>query len=337
MHSNNSKIASFYPSQKRPSNQNLFNNNLGNSVGIFPNNNDKGLFINNHPINYHDDTISDSLELALITVNLSYIRFKSMNKEELDNYVKTTAYYNSHDSKKYLLALNILNSEIDKTKNNLIIKQQPTNQNKNNKSQNYSFENKINMNDMICVEPDEFNLNTGAMHIDNISIINQSKLQSTSFNDTHNSQNLGNSYNTNIHDSNQKFPFKQNKNLDMSTYNGNPLGTFKITNNLPMNSLRPINQLNKQNTQFTNREDNSNTSNQINENSQFNSYNSYITHNSHNPNYDYSYENSTLNRNGIIRQTSTLSNSSMFQGNNNGRKRTSNLDVSNSNNYITIS
>ena len=59
-----------------------------------------------------------------------------MNREELEIHVKTMAFNNNYESKKFLLALNILNKELDKTHNN-IIKQQITSTNKNNKLQSY--------------------------------------------------------------------------------------------------------------------------------------------------------------------------------------------------------
>lgn len=313
MFSNNTKISSFYPTNKRPNTHN--NNSFTNNKNNLSNNNINNLFINNQFLNYQNDSISSSVELALITVNLSYPRLKLMSVEELDNYVKTMAYNNSYDSKKYLLALNILTEEIEKKQNNVIKQQLPNNQNKNNKDlQN----NKINMNEVLYIEPEEFNLNTNFNSNNNDYLTNhtnQSKSNSVFFlNDTNTSEN------------NYKLFARQNKNLDMSTYSGNPLGTFKITNNEPFNSVRPINQFHKNDSKYLY--------------NQLNNDNDIIANNDNNNNFNsqFTFKNnysSNINNNNIIQQTSTLSNPQMFMTNGKNR-RTSNLDVGSSNNYVII-
>lgn len=339
MFSNNSKVASFYPTNKRPI-ANFHNHSLTNPVSAHTNNIS---FINNQAINYQDKSISDSVELALITINLSYVNFKSMNREELDNYVKNVAYNNNYESKKFLLALNILNAEIDKTHNN-IIQQTPVNNSNNNKSHFDSQENKINMNEVMCVEPDEFDLDTNMTNFDNSTCYShESHPQTISF--------INNANNKNMINSGQQFIIKQNKNLNMSTYSGNPMGTFKITNNQPVNSLRPINQSHKNDFEIVNQQDNiSNISNMtasihlskpdINLNfaslHDDTSRQNIISQHNHNSQYKHNSQyGQTPNVNNIIQQTSTLSNPLMFQGNG-GRKRTSNMDVGNSNNYLII-
>jgi hypothetical protein len=319
MFSNNSKVASFYPVNKR-SNTN-FNNFITNpTANSFSTNYNNLAFGDGQCLNYQDNSISDSVELALITVNLSHNRFKSMNREELDSYIKSIAYNNSFESKKFLLALNILTAEIDKTYNN-IIKQQPVinkNKNQNNNQylkSDYDFqEKKINMNEVICIEPDEFNLNTNLHSSDNFtSYTNSSMSQGFSPN-----INPTDPYNKNI---NKNVPFKQNKNLEMSTFSGNPMGTFKITNNQPMNSLRPINPIRKNILDNTSNYDN--VSQQTNTTSQF-----YFEDNSSYGSFDTkSNFHDTIGNKNIIQQTTPLSNPLMFQGNG-GRKRTSNMDAS---------
>lgn len=336
MFSNNPKVASFYPTNKRP-NTNFYNHSLTNTLmtNSSPNNMS---FIDNQALNFQEKSISDSVELALITVNLSYTKFKSMNREELDNYVKIAAYNNSYESKKFLLALNILIAEIDKTHNNVIKQQLPLNKNINkNYNQNYNQNNnshfdfqekKINMNEVICIEPDEFNLNTHMDSSDNFSnYTNDPILQTMSFfNNSNNSTNSNNSYNSNT---GQKFSIKQNRNLDMSTFSGNPLGTFKITNSQPVNSLRPINQSHKNDLEIINQHDN--ISNNTNITTPVYLSNQNLT-SRFTPQFNYT---SSINNNNIIQQTSTLSNPMMFQGNG-GRRRTSNMDVTSSNDYVII-
>ena len=335
MFSNNPKVASFYPTNKS-SNTNFYNQlsantTMTNSFGA----NNSMLFTNNQPINYQNKSISDSVELALITVNLSYSKFKSMDKEELDNHIKVAAYNNGYESKKFLLALNILNAEIDKTQHNIIKQQSP----QNNKSYVDTQENKINMSEVICVEPDEFNLDTHMSNSDNsTNYTYESRSQPISF--------VNNINNTNTFNPNQKFIIKQNKNLDMSTYSGNPMGIFKITNSQPVNSVRPINQFHKNNFEVVTQQDNmSNTSNTSNVSNMTNMTNMTAPTHLFNSNSDFSSQHnytSAMNNNqssninnNIIRQTSTLSNPLMFQGNG-GRKRTSNMDISSSNNFVTI-
>lgn len=328
MFSNNPKVASFYPTNKRP-NTNFYNHSLTNTLMTNSStNNDNLSFTNNQPLNFQNKSISDSVELALITVNLSYTKFKSMSREELDNYVKIAAYNNSYESKKFLLALNILIAEIDKTHNNVIKQQLPLNQNKNqnyNQNNNSYFdyqEKKINMNDVICVEPDEFNLNTHMNSCDNSTNYTHEPIsQSMSF--------LNNTNNYNDSSTSQKFSIKQNRNLDMSTFSGNPLGTFKITNSQPVNSLRPINQSHKKDLEIVNQLDN--MSNKTNISTPVYSSDQNLTFRSA-PQFNYT---SSMNSNSIIQQTSTLSNPMMFQGNG-GRRRTSNMDVSSSNDYVII-
>jgi hypothetical protein len=306
MFTNNSKIASFYPTSKRPNNSNYFNQFSNTSLTSPSTTNNNLTFLNNgEAIIFQDKTISPSIELALITVNLSNGRFKSMSREELDSYVKTVAYNNSHDSRKYLLALNILNAEIDKNQNHIIIQQSSLNKNTIEKSHLETMNtNRIHMNENICIEPDEFKLNT-------FSNSNKSDFTCMSSN-----------YNSNL---NSKFASNQHKNMDMSTYNGNPMGLFKITNNNPGNSVRPINQIIKQD--FDNTSCLTNINHQDNTSSVNNIYNQSqnLTQ----------YPKQAINNNNIIQQSTIMTNPNNFQTNS-GRRRTSNLDVGNSDNYVII-
>jgi hypothetical protein len=325
MFTNNTKIASFYPTSKRPNNSNYFNQLSNTSLTTTSNKNNNLTFLNNgEAINFQDKTISPSIELALITINLSNGRFKSMSREELDNYVKTMAYNNSYDSRKYLLAFNILNAEIDKIHNHIIIQQPSLNKNTIEKSklEKNMSNNRINMNEMICIEPDEFKLNT-------FSNGEKSDYTSMTSNSNYylNSQSVPMKSNHSIINQNfdSKLASKQNKNMDMSTYNGNPMGLFRITNNNPGNSVRPINPIIKQD--FDNTSCLTNINHQDNTSSVNNIYNQSqnLTQ----------YSKQAINHNNIIQQSSIITNGNNFQTNG-GRRRTSNLDVGNSNNYVII-
>jgi len=303
MFSNNTKISSFYPTIPN----NFFTKtNTTNTTNTT--NNDLSS-IRNMPLNFQDKTISDSVELALITINLSLAKFKSMNKDEVENYVKNIIYNNSFESKKYMLALNILINETDRTFNNIIKQQLPNKNNNQSNLFNFNFqENKINLNDAICIEPDEFNLNT-----DNTTKIdyNTTKLDNNTF------------FNDNTNNSNQTFFIKSNKNLEMSTFNGNPMGTFKITNSLPANSLRPINQTKKLFNQTDNTTNYSNTTKPI-----------YLSDPNLPKKSSHQLTTNIKSNNNVILQTSHLANQNSFS--NNGKKRSSNMDISKSNDYIVI-
>jgi hypothetical protein len=321
MFSNNPKIASFYPTSKRPNNSNYFNQFSNPSLTTPTNTNNNISFLSkDEPINFQDKSISPSVELALITVNLSSGRFKTMSREELDNYVKTAAYNNSYDSRKYLLALNILNSEIDKNYNHIIKQQLQPNKIEKSHFEKAKNENRINMNDMICIESDEFKLNTFITDefADSSSMCPNFISQSASMT----SNNMGNMYSTSNNNSNSNSKFiKQNRNLDMSTYSGNPMGSFRITNNNPGNSFRPINQIHKSEIDITSNQDNMSTMSTMSNMS--NVYNNT------------NLTNKQINQNNIIQQSSMLSNPLNFQING-GRRRTSNLDVGSSDNYVII-
>lgn len=291
----NNKVSSFYPSAKKP-----LNNFVNPNLRIIGNQNliNKGHSINNNHTN-------DSVELALITVNLSLPRFKSMNRGELDNYVKTMAYNNSFDSKKYMLSLNILLNEHDRLQQDNITKQIIHMEETKPKS---AMEQKVNLNNydarqMAYIEPDEFKLNTQPQQIqpqNPFSIINIIKNDDSS-NVTNN------------------FSIKQNKNLEMSTYSGNPFGIVKITNSQPGNSLRPLNSVSRNN-------DNS-TKYSIVDNMTDMSYNDNLTNRT-------TMVNKT-NQNSVVKQTSFTQNPSTVMANG-GKKRSSNLDVGTSNNYVII-
>lgn len=337
MFTNNSKIASFYPTSKRPNNSNYFNQFSNTSLTNPSTTNNNLTFLNNgEPINFQDKTISPSIELALITINLSNGRFKSMSREELDNYVKMTAYNNSNDSRKYLLALNILNTEIENNQNHIIIQQPSLKKNTIDKShlEKTMSNNRINMNNMnnmICIEPDEFKLNI---------ISNSDKSDCTSNSNYYlNSQSVPMTTDNSIFNQNfnSKLASKQNKNMDMSTYNGNPMGLFRITNNNPGNSVRPINPIIKQDfdnesclTNANHRDNTCNTSNTSNI-----SYASSVN-NIYNQSQNLTqYSKQAINHNNIIQQSTIMTNPNNFQTNG-GRRRTSNLDFGNSDNYVII-
>jgi len=249
------------------------------------------------PINYQNQSITSSVELALITVNLSWVKFKSMTRHELEVYVKAFAYNNSFESKKYLLALDILFTEMDKTHNNIIKQILPINKSQPEKSYlEKAMGNKINLSETICIESDDFNLLTKP----------NNNFQTNGFL-TQANNNL--SVTNNGHNSFDTY----SKNLDMSTYTGNPFNMTKITN-----SLKTVNQ----------------PKNNFTENYSDNSVPQTIMHNGQ----QYQLQNNTnqvSQPNNIIQQTSLLSSQTNVQFNG-GRRRTSNMDVGNSNNYVTI-
>lgn len=291
MYSNNTKVASFYPAVKKPLN-NFINPNLKTTN---QNNFNKG-----SPINNTGNNISESVELALITVNLSYTRFKSMNRDELDNYVKTMAYNNNFDSKKYILSLSILLTEMDKIQQNNIVKQIIHTDEPKKTFEQKIIVNNYDVSQMAFIEPDEFKLNNS---------INQTPptiASNTPFTI------MNNRNSDNMTSQTQQFSIKQNKNLEMSTYNGNPYGIVKITNSHPGNSVRPLNHVSKTNNM---------------------SMNSFIDNTN-----DMSYTDNmtTTRQNGIIKQTSFTQNPSTLLANG-AKKRSSNLDVGTSNNYVIIS
>lgn len=299
MFSNNSKVASFYPTIKRTNhfnnnqNANFINQNLSNKFNNFNNN----------------DTTSDSVELALITVNLNYARFKSMSIPELDSYVKTLAFNNSFDNKKYLLALNILLNEAQKIQQNIVIKQDVKQNNQKTFFEKKTSDNSIDFNNVAVIEPDEFNLDIN-------SEINKPTPQSNFF--------IKQDFTNQTNVSQPKFAFKQNRNLDLSTFHGNPFGVTKITNNNPVSSVRPINRTNDNITNF-------NTTINNNDNS---SYYETAT-NFASDDFSDNFSQRTLTTSNIIKQGSFIQNpSSVFASG--GKRRTSNLDVGSSNNYLTF-
>lgn len=301
MFSNNSKVASFYPTIKKTNhfnnnqNANFINQNLANGFNNFNNN----------------ETTSDSVELALITVNLNYARFKSMSIPELDNYVKTLAFNNSFDNKKYLLALNILLNEAQKIQHSLIIKQNIP-QNEKSKIES-KINNSIDFNNVAVIEPDEFNLDIN-------SEINKPVPKSNFFI----KQDIINQ--TNV--SQPKFTIKQNRNLDLSTFHGNPFGITKITNNNPVSSVRPINRTNDNITNF-------NTTINNNDNSSYYETATNFASDDISDNFSNNFSQRTFTTNNIIKQGSFIQNpSTVFAGG--GKRRSSNLDVGSSNNYLTF-
>jgi hypothetical protein len=302
MYSNNTKVASFYPSSKKP-----LNNFLNSNLKTIDNQNiiNKGYSINNN-----NNQISDSFELALITVNLSLPRFKSMNREEIDNYIKTMAYNNSFDSKKYMLSLNILLNEHDKLQQEHFTKQVihiEETKPKSTSEQRVSMYN-YDARQMAYIEPDEFKLN-----------MSQSQSQSQSkpiqiydpFSTTNNIKN-DDSSNVSI-----PFSIKQNKNLEMTTYNGNPHGVVKIINSHAGNSLRPLNSMTRSN-----------------DNSTIKSSTVYNTTDMSDISYNDNFTNRS-NQNNVVKQTSFMQNPTSVMANG-GKRRTSNLDVGTSNNYVII-
>jgi hypothetical protein len=301
MFSNNPKVASFYPTAKKTNhfnnyqNANFINQNLGNQ-----NLNNEFNSINNN------NSLSDSVELALITVNLNYPRFKSMNMYELETYIKNMTINNAYDNKKYFLALNILLNEAKKIQQSLVIKQ---NISQNEKSKiEPKINNSIDFNNVAVIEPDEFNL-------DIKSEINKPTPQTNFF--------IKQDFTNQTNVSQPKFAIKQNRNLDLSTFHGNPFGVTKITNNNPVSSVRPINRTNENISNF-------NTTINNNDNS---SYYETATNFASNDFSD-NFSQRSLTTSNIIKQGSLIQNPSTFASG--GKRRTSNLDVGSSNNYLTF-
>jgi hypothetical protein len=272
----NNRVASFYPSTKKMSFTSVNPTQKITNQGIFY----KGQAINEQYTN-------DSVELALITVNLSSARFRTMTSNSLEVYIKTMAYNNSFDSKKYLLALNILLNELGRIQQGNVSKNfiqmehtKPTSILEQN-----IMTDKIDFNNISYVEPDEFKLN----------------FPSNKTTTNHTEQTIYNiSNNTNVNNNqNQQLFFKNNKNLEMSSYSGNPSGIVKIINSKPGNSLRPFNQVSRDNTT------------------------------------QHSFSNSNSTHNNVINQSSFRQNTSSVIGNG-GKQRSSNLDVSTSKNYLII-
>jgi hypothetical protein len=290
MFSNNQKIASFYPTGRKNHNNNYKFTQQTTSQNFVN-------FINDNKNVGSNEYISESVELALITVNLSYARFKTMNMDELDNYVKTSSFDNSFNNRKYLLALNILLREKQRVQQTEIIKQEPL---KNQKEKNVLNNNFNNFSQSLVYEPDEFKLDFNVFETDNKKIFN--------INNNHQSVET------------PKFSIKQNKNLDLSTFNGNPHGIVKITNNNPANSVRPFHKLNETtaNSDLTS----------IAENTEYTQYNEAT-------NYDNYSQYQSQNTNSIIKQGSFIQNPATVFANG-GRRRSSNLDVGSSNNFISF-
>jgi hypothetical protein len=158
------------------------------------------------------------------------------------------------------------------------------------------------MNEIICIEPDEFNLN-----------INNNSCNSTS----DNSFQLKQTHNIFDNSNTERSNFTENKNrqnLHLSTYSGNPYGISKITYSEPFNSIKPLNQNNNRNNYINNQDNNTNTNN----------FNKFGNNNIIQQTSKLSNQNLFQN-NGGRRRTNNLDISS-----------SNNLDIGSSNNYITI-
>lgn len=210
--------------------------------------------------------MNDSLELALITCNISIQRFKVMTRNDLENYVKNLAYHSAFDSKKYLLSLNILLNEYDKYQANNIVNQVQMNKKQENIEKNI-YHQKID-NTTLFIEPDEFKLSNNIKQ--------------------NNTNDFTIKQNSNIKENN----IKQNKNLECSSYSGSPFGSIKTLNNNTSISFKPKNEFVKE-----------------------------------------------LKFNENIKQSNNIINQSSFvqtSFNLNNKKRNSNLDIGNSNNYVFV-
>lgn len=291
------------------------------------------LFTDNgkEPINYQNQSISSAVELALITVNLSWVKFKSMNKYELEVYVKTAAYNNSYESKKYLLALDILNTEMDKTHNNVIKQSLPLNKPQPEKSflEKAMGNNRININETICIESDDFNLLTKPINNFSSGFLTQNNLSSGIQNDNQ-TQYSTNTQNSNF---NPSLGITHNKNLDMATYSGNPFGTTKIINGYVGNSVKPKNYENK-NVQIQQIQQTQQTQQTPPQSIMHNGRQYYLDNQSMQSMGNMQVV-PNMQNNNIIQQTSFISSQSNAQFNG-GRRRTSNMDVGSSNNYVVI-
>lgn len=277
MFPNNTKTTSFYPI-KKSNHINFQNLNFNNTNYNFQN------IINND----NEYVINDSVELALITLNLTYKQFKIMNYDDLDNYTKVVAGNHSFDNKKFYLAFNILANELYNLQQKQIIKQEVSREQthiKNNPFINYNQ-------NALVIEPDEFKLNLCSLT--NTKPINKNIAQ-TQVHTQDNTQ--------------QQFNLQPKRNLDLSTYSGNPFGMPKITNNNYGNSIKPIYRLN---------EPKNNLSNDKTSIATFNDNKSYTDYNTM----------KTQTNNSIVRQSSFIQNPNIFA--NGGKRRSSNLDVSSS-------
>jgi hypothetical protein len=275
MFPNNIKTTSFYPS-KKVNHSNFQNLSLNNTSYNFQN------IINNG----NDYVIIDSVELALITLNLTYKQFKIMNYDDLDNYTKTIAGNHSFDNKKFYLAFNILANELYNLQQKQIIKQEVSKEQTHIKTNPFTNFNQ----NVIVVEPDEFKLNLCSLS--NTKQMNKNIMQNQPITQVHNQT-----------QEQSKFTIQQKKNLDLSTYSGNPFGITKITNNNYGNSIKPIHRSNDK-TSVVSFNDKSYTDFNTNK-TQFNN-----------------------NSNNIVKQSSFIQNPNIFA--NGGKRRSSNLDVSSS-------
>jgi hypothetical protein len=345
MYSNNQKISSFYPnSKKNPNSQwtkNIPQTNPIPNINPNPTNNsgsNSGSNLgSNSIINFSEKNISDSVQLALITVNLTWQRFKSMELYEMENYVKTLAYNNSFESKKYLLALNILSQELSQIKNqitNFLLTQSKTPSKDNNTYNTYNTfnserSNKINMNEILCIQPDEFNLDINTYN-------KSSRFSQMTFDD--------NSHLTHL-DTCEKFNngskynnFKKtipNRNPDMN-FSGNPFDSVKITNSNKnfINVVSDNNSLSSFTSVISNNQNHSNLNNHDLHTNFYTWDNSSRITNNHMENMSQLSQTNHKNdliSNSIIRQTNPIAKSNIF---NVGNKRLSNLNVGNSNNYV---
>lgn len=248
----------------------MFSNNLS----LFLNKKNTNNQIKREPMMPVELIMNDSLELALITCNISTQRFKVMTRNDLENYVKNLAYHSGFDNKKYLLSLNILLNEYDKHQANNIV-----NQVQMNKKQEYIEKNiyhqKID-NTTLYIEPEDFKLPNN---------IKQNNINENNFTIKQNS---------NIKENN----IRQNKNLECSSYNGSIFGSIKTLNNNPSISFKPKNEFVKEI--------------KFNENIK--------------PNIQLKQSNNIINQGSFIQTSFNLNN----------KKRNSNLDVGNSNNYVFV-
>jgi hypothetical protein len=219
MFTNNQKISSFYPTIKRPNN-NSFNYNSPPIVNV-----NKTFSISNKPDTNNEPILSDSVRLALYTVNLTFARFKTMDLNELEFHVKTMIFNNNLESTKYSLALNILKSEMNKSQIQIIHQQSFNN---TNKSQiKHISDNKININDSIFIEPDEFNLDLCST--DNYTSNTQSSFKNNdSFSiKQHSNNNLNNNTSQKM-----PIPIKGIINQENNNINHNNLAMKRRTSNL---------------------------------------------------------------------------------------------------------
>jgi len=245
MNSNNQRAMSFYPNNKKPINHNLINKSVANNNV----NNYNNIFNNvQEPINYVDNNINENVELALLTINLSYSKFKLMDKNHLEQYINSVS-FSSSENRKFIISHNILSRELDRI-NNKIIKQDFIDNSISNKNTqaNNTFYNIIDSNGINNFDNGINNFDNGINNFDNeinkfdtTNTNNKSYLEPDEFN-----LNIP-STNTNIYVGNIEPILKQpqRKNLDALTYNGNmnnQISAPRILNHMPGISFNPISQ-----------------------------------------------------------------------------------------------